>query len=125
MLTTHAMQSALVGYFHGRGFSVHLETLQRLPFNDLEFFVDLTKLPTLRIRHLPRAARVSMPELWGERRVPGHFFVLDAQDRVLDTLVVHTADELGGAIKRFLPLEVIGGDPRRRQSDEFDPVLFL
>ena len=65
-----------------------------------------------------------MPELWGERRTPGHIHLLDAEDRILDTLVVHEAAELARALKRFLPLEVL--TTRRRASDaDFDPVVFL
>ena len=124
MLTNHQMQGALSNYFRGRGFGVHFEAMRRRPLDDLEFFIDLAKHPSLRIAHCPCAAKVSMPELWGDRPAPGHVFLLDSQDRILDTLVVRNADEMSRALRHFLPLEIMDEGRRRKSRTDFDPVAF-
>ena len=90
-------------HFHSRGVWAAFEAVRRLPFDDLEFVVDLRRARAGVHGH-PRAAKVSMPEVWGDRATPGHVFLLDADDRVLDTLVVRSGDDMARSIRHFLPL---------------------
>ena len=103
MLSTGQMQRILMDHFHNRGAPAAFEAVRRLPFDDLEFVVDLRKA-RVGVHGHPRAAKVSMPEVWGDRAMPGHVFLLDADDRILDTLVVHGGHDMARSIRRFLPL---------------------
>ena len=106
MLSTLQMQRILLDHFHRRGLMVAFEAVERRPFDDLEFVVDLRKVRAC-VPRRPGAVKVSMPEIWGDRAMPGHVFLLDSGDNILDTLVVRSCDDMARSIRHFLPLAVL------------------
>ena len=109
------LQRAVLDHFRNKGFpAAAFEISGRVPFDDLEFVIDLQRLSCC-IPRLPKAAKVSIPEIWGERTTSGRVFILDKDGYILDTLVVH-GDELSRSIRNFLPLHLSHHDVGRNKG---------